>query len=196
VTSYSPITFGSTAPNENPLPVEVVGFAGLQNGNSVVLEWITMSEKDNDYFEVERSIDGVNFVAIGRIEGAGDSSDKLSYSFTDNAPEQGCAYYRLVQVDYDGTRTYAEKIISVNYAASSDISLTVSPNPTRGQFRLSVSGAMGGTAKLLSQSGKVLRVFDVTETTQTIDISDLPSGIYILNYLSDDKAVHERVVKL
>ena len=196
VTSFSPFTFGSTDVNENPLPVEIASFMGRQNGNTVVLEWTTLSEKENDYFEIERSVDGINFVTIGFVQGAGNSTEKLAYSFADNAPERGLVYYRLSQVDYDGTRSFADRLISVVYTTDGNISLTVVPNPTRGQFSVRITGATDGIAKLLTQSGKTVRIVDIRNSAESINISDLPSGIYILQYQTGENVVHERVVKL
>ena len=196
VSSYSPYAFGATNDGVNPLPVELVSFTGRQNGNVVVLEWATLSEKDNDYFEIERSVDGINFVTIGFVQGAGNSTEKLAYSFADNAPERGLVYYRLSQVDYDGTRSFADRLISVVYTTDGNISLTVVPNPTRGQFSVRITGATDGIAKLLTQSGKQIRIVDIRNITESIDISDLPNGIYILQYQSGENVVHERVVKL
>ena len=196
VNSYSPFTFGSTELDVNPLPVEVVDFTGHQDGNAVVLEWTTLSEKDNDYFEIERSIDGENFVTLGRVAGAGNSTAKIDYNFVDNEPVQGRAYYRLSQVDYDGTRSFADRLVSVAYTAGSDISLTIVPNPTRGQFNVRITGATNGVAKLLTQSGKPIRIVDIRNLTESIDISDLPNGIYILQYQTGENVVHERIIKL
>ena len=196
VSSYSPYAFGATNDGVNPLPVELVSYTGRQNGNAVVLEWATLSEKDNDYFEIERSVDGINFVTIGFVQGAGNSTEKLAYCFADNAPERGLVYYRLSQVDYDGTRSFADRLISVVYTTDGNISLTVVPNPTRGQFSVRITGATDGIAKLLTQSGKQIRIVDIRNITESIDISDLPNGIYILQYQSGENVVHERVVKL
>ncbi len=196
VSSYSPFAFGATDDGINALPVELVGYTGRQNGNTVELEWATLSEKDNDFFEIERSTDGINFVTIGFVQGAGNSTEKLAYSFADNAPERGLVYYRLSQVDYDGTRSFADRLISVVYTTDGNISLTVVPNPTRGQFSVRITGAADGIAKLLTQSGKQIRIVDIRNITESIDISDLPNGIYILQYQSGENVVHERVVKL
>lgn len=196
VSSFSPFSFGSTEVTENPLPVEISDFTGRQDGNVVVLEWTTLSEKDNDFFEIERSTDGINFATIGFVQGAGNSAEKLTYSFADNAPENGIAYYRLSQVDYDGTRSYADRLVSVVYAADRDIRLTIVPNPTRGLFNVLIKGASEGVAKLLTQSGMPIRIVEIHLSDELIDISDLPNGIYILQYQTGDNVVHERVVKL
>ena len=198
VTSYSPFTFGtkSTDPAINPLPVTFVAFTGRQEGNTIVLDWATASENDNNYFEIERSIDGVNYVTIGYVDGAGNSSSLLGYQFTDNAPEQGQLYYRLSQVDFDGNREYADKVVAVLYTGSEIENLTIVPNPTDGLFKVRASGSMaGGRIELLSQAGQMVRIVNVDSFDATIDISDLPSGIYILRFVTDTKVLQQKVVK-
>lgn len=198
ITSYSPFTFGAKNPEPdiNPLPVTFAAFTGRQAGNSIVLEWTTLSEKDNDYFEIERSIDGVNYVTVGYVDGAGNSSSLLNYQFTDNAPEQGQLYYRLSQVDFDGTREYADKVVTVYYNGGELGNLVVVPNPTSGLFRVSALGSMaGGRIELLSQSGTVIRIIDISSFDATVDISDLPSGIYVLRFVTDTKVLQQKVVK-
>ena len=199
ITSYSNFTYGAksgTSVTINPLPVTFTAFSGRQEGNSIVLEWATMSEKDNDYFEIERSIDGVNFVTIGYVDGAGDSDRRIDYTFSDNAPESGYCYYRLSQVDFDGTRAYADKVISVQYTGDEVAQLTIVPNPTDGRFRVSATGSMaGGVVQLLSQTGNVVRTVNVDSFDATLDISDLPSGIYLLRFVSDSKILQQKVVK-
>ncbi len=198
VTSYSDFTFGTknTDPDIHPLPVTFIAFSGRQEGNSIVLEWATMSEKENDYFEIERSIDGVNFVTIGYVDGAGDSDRRIDYTFSDNAPESGYCYYRLSQVDFDGTRAYADKVISVQYTGDEVAQLTIVPNPTDGRFRVSATGSMaGGVVQLLSQTGNVVRTVNVDSFDATLDISDLPSGIYVLRFTANNRVLQQKVVK-
>lgn len=198
VRSYSAFTFGATNvdPEINPLPVTFAAFTGRQDGNSVVLEWTTMSENNNDYFEIERSVDGINYVTIGYVSGAGDSNGRIDYSFSDNAPEQGQLYYRLSQVDFDGKRDYADKVVALVYAGDEADWLTVVPNPTHGLFRINVSAGMAdGTVRLMSQSGQVVRIFEIEGYEQSLDISDLPDGVYILQYVSNSKVLQHKVVK-
>ena len=150
----------------------------------------------NDYFEIERSIDGVNFVTVGYVDGAGNSNSLLNYQFADNAPEQGQLYYRLSQVDFDGTREYADKIVAVLYAGDDFGQLTIVPNPTHGLFRINVGRGMAdGTVRLISQSGTVVRMFEINGCEQSLDISDLQDGVYILQYTSNSKVLQHKVVK-
>ncbi len=198
VSSYSAFTFGTTNADEaiHPLPVTFAAFTGRQDGNSIVLEWTTLSEKDNDYFEIERSTDGVNYVAIGFVDGAGNSAGRIDYNFADNSPESGYAYYRLSQVDFDGTREYADRIVTVYYTSGKLRKLVVVPNPTNGLFRVSASGSMaGGRIELLSQSGTVIRIINISSFDATVDICDLPNGIYVLRFVTDTNILQQKVVK-
>lgn len=196
VTSYSPFTFGSTDETENPLPVTFVDFTGKVDGNAILLEWATMSELNNEHFEIERSVDGKNFVIIGYVEGAGVSSERIDYQFIDNTPEYGYQYYRLLQVDYNGVRTYADKIIRVLYQNNEEDRVLVAPNPSDGQFRISVNGNIAnGTVQIMSQNGMVVRELDVDGCESMIDITDLSNGIYFLRYVSNSKVFQQKIVK-
>jgi hypothetical protein len=100
------------------LPVEMVSFSANTNGNSVNLEWITASETNNRGFSVEKSFDGSNFTEVGFVAGKGSSSLMNKYSFTENNAGAPVVYYRLKQVDFDGTASYSETI-KVEFTASS-----------------------------------------------------------------------------
>lgn len=94
-----------TAPN--PVPVELIFFDATLQDQAVELQWATASEINNDYFTIERSIDGQSFEHIAIINGAGNSNEPLFYSYTDHSlPDAYIIYYRLKQTDYDGTTSY------------------------------------------------------------------------------------------
>jgi len=94
------------------LPVELLSFSGKQAGARTQLQWATTSEINNDYFTIERSINGNEFYPIGQVEGAGYSYSRLNYSFEDKNPLAE-NYYRLKQVDFNGELRYS-KTISIN----------------------------------------------------------------------------------
>lgn len=193
VTSYSPFTFGSTVEEEHPLPVTFAAFTGRQDGNSIVLEWATMSEHNNDYFEIERSTDGVNYVTIGYVDGAGNSNSRIDYTFSDNAPEQGRLYYRLSQVDFDGTREYADKVVTMTFA-NNKLAVSIVPNPTSGMFTLQNCGNSGQLV-IMTQNGMVVKEFEVTDFNLQINIGDLANGIYIAKYTTDSESTILKIVK-
>ena len=96
---------------ETPLPVELISFTASLEGSNAILNWITASEINSDYFEIERSLDGINFESISMIDGAGNSNHQLSYSDIDyNVDLLGVSvfYYRLKQTDFDGSYSYSQ----------------------------------------------------------------------------------------
>lgn len=99
------MSFGGTSTlNCTTLPIELISFTGNKENNYNNLFWTTASELNNDYFILERSVDAFEWVEIGRINGAGNSTYTLNYNFKDYNFNFGVNYYRLTQVDYNGQR--------------------------------------------------------------------------------------------
>jgi hypothetical protein len=111
-----------------PLPVELLTFMATDQLKSVKLDWTTASETDNDYFSVERSLDGEFWSEIGQVKGSGTTTSVTAYTFTDHYPVVGYQYYRLRQVDFDGEFEYS-KVILVLRNGDSSFTLDVYPVP-------------------------------------------------------------------
>ncbi len=109
------------------LPVELLSFDATASRNQVDLSWVTGSEKNNDFFTIERTVDGLHFEEIGKVAGQGNSSIQNEYTFTDVRPKSGVSYYRLSQTDYNGESEYFE-VKSVNIQKGEFVS-NVYPNP-------------------------------------------------------------------
>lgn len=118
----------NNAPTLVPLPIELIKFEAYKEKEIVKLKWVTASEKNNDFFTVERTIDGINFEIIAIVRGAGNSSSSLNYSDIDPNPYKGLAYYRLKQTDYDGKFSYSN-LRGVDFISDSPLSFEVIPNP-------------------------------------------------------------------
>ncbi|HEY1038492.1 MAG TPA: hypothetical protein VGF30_03760, partial [Bacteroidia bacterium] len=103
-----PVTGPASIPTGLNLPIQLVYFTaeGLKN-HTVQLKWQTASETNNNYFELQRSTDDLNFTDIARIDGAGNSNTLINYKYIDENPIQGNNYYRLKQVDFDGNFHYS-----------------------------------------------------------------------------------------
>ncbi|MBK6527034.1 MAG: hypothetical protein IPG07_16695 [Crocinitomicaceae bacterium] len=127
VTSFSPFTLSSTS-LANPLPVELISFTGECHNELVEFSWTTASEINSDYFVLESSYDGVNWNLQRQIDAAGNSSAMINYSTQIEANDK---YFRLAQIDFDGT-VHHSSMIGVDCESQSEISLY--PNPTTGQF--------------------------------------------------------------
>jgi hypothetical protein len=96
------------------LPIKMGSFTGFHNGREVELDWTTITEKNNDYFIVQRTVDGIIYENIGTVKGAGTTNERQNYSLVDYRPYDGTSYYRIKQTDYDGAFEYSD-IISVKH---------------------------------------------------------------------------------
>ncbi|MEQ8924545.1 MAG: T9SS type A sorting domain-containing protein [Fulvivirga sp.] len=94
---------GSGLCTESALPIELAYFYAQPSVQIIELNWSTYTEINNDYFSIEKSIDGINYSLLTTVNGAGNSIDQLEYSYTDKKPSFGRSYYRLKQTDFDGT---------------------------------------------------------------------------------------------
>lgn len=130
VTSFSPFTFGSISSAYEPLPVELITFTAKDENKNVALNWSTLSETNNAFFTVEKSLNGIEFIQIAKIDGKGNSNIKNDYSALDTNPINGINYYRLRQTDFDEKSSFS-KIISFNFSEINfkNASITVFPNP-------------------------------------------------------------------
>lgn len=114
-----------------PLPVELTAFtATAESPAAVRLAWATASEKNSQAFEVERSVDGTSFARLGTVAAAGSSSNTRSYGFADaRLPGVALLYYRLQQVNLDGSSSYsAVRAVTLKEAAAG---LALYPNPAQ-----------------------------------------------------------------
>ena len=100
----------ASASTIGPLPIELYDFSAEVNNSSVIVNWTTATEINNDFFTIERSLDGRNWSVLGYVDGAGNSNSMLNYEFIDNMPVNGVSYYRLKQTDYDGKFEYFDPV--------------------------------------------------------------------------------------
>ncbi|MEM9325675.1 MAG: T9SS type A sorting domain-containing protein [Bacteroidota bacterium] len=153
------------------LPVQLVQFNGKRaTDGTVLLQWTTASEKENDGFEVQESLDGSGFAKIGWVNGAGDSQQAIDYAFSHKQSQS--AFYRLRQVDFDGTEEYSS-VVYVD-ALYPPTNLSVFPNPTRGIAEVN----QGSKAMIYSASGQLVRTIDLDRSGGKLHVSDLTPGIY------------------
>ena len=125
-----------TLNNSSSFPVEWLDFVAIPKGKQVHCQWATASETNTAYFEVERSLDGMSFEGVVRTNAAGNSQQVQEYEAFDKKPLLGASYYRIKQVDIDGSFSYSPQ---VNVFFSQESRLSVFPNPTKEQSRLNLS---------------------------------------------------------
>jgi hypothetical protein len=187
-------TAGSSAyaSTSGALPVTYLNFAARATEiGQVRVSWATTNEQNNAYFAVERSSDLVNYTELGRVQGKGITQVRQEYTFIDEAPAPGYNYYRLKQVDTDGTFSYSRAVAVLN-EASLDAALVVYPNPATSAVGLRLKNAVQ-SASLISTQG-VRRVVPVQ--SNSVDVSGLPTGVYLLEVQTTaGQVLRQRLVK-
>ncbi|MGV3539219.1 MAG: T9SS type A sorting domain-containing protein [Rufibacter sp.] len=175
----------------NPLPVSLTRFEGVSRNGAVELIWTTATEINNDRFEIERSLNGTDFVKVGEVKGNGNTTVTIDYAFTDRQAPAGTSYYRLRQVDVDGSTEYS-KVISVKHTAGAGsanaMRVSLYPNPvTNGNVNIRFAELPQGdvNVRLIDMSGRVLHTKTLNGNS-TLDISHLglSQGIYMLSITS------------
>lgn len=199
VDDFSP--FGVGDGSSNTLPVELTSFDAQRSGKNVTVQWETATETNNEVFLVQRSIDGINQETIARISGAGNSNEMLSYSYTDMEAPASELYYRIVQVDFDGTATQYE-YDQVEALSAITKSSNFYPNPLQGadvlkfesnemseEIVVTLVNNMGQevfSKVVLNESGSILNI----ETSEL----DLAPGMYLITAASNESVVSERIL--
>ena len=175
-----PVTFTI---GTQPLPVELTAFAVEAQGQTARLSWSTASEKNSARFEVERSADGRSFGRIGEVAAQGNSTTAVAYSYLDREAAQvaGLVYYRLRQVDQDGTGTYSP----VRTVAFKQLvpAFAVYPNPAQVTTTLDLTRVPAGTFHLtvVDGLGRTVRQLEATGgTMRALDLGDLATGTYLV----------------
>jgi hypothetical protein len=160
-----------------PLPVIFSSFNVAPEGQTVKIDWATAQEINNAYFEVDRSKDLQTWENVAQKEGAGNSKTGKSYTITDFSPQKGTNYYRLTQVDADGTRSMFPRLRSAVLEVNPDIVLY--PNPSDEVVRLSGINE-DANVTIMDMTGALKIEKKVTRNDNTVKISTLAAGTYVL----------------
>lgn len=175
------------------LPVELTAFSGNFNQKAIDLDWSTASEDGNDFFAVERSIDGERFTEIGRITG---HNEPGSYTYRDQAPLNGNNYYRLRQTDFSGAESFSEVIVVAATGVAVE-QVSVYPNPAKGTVSLNFQGEweQGVDVVLFDQSGRQLKVWNRNSgELRNLDLPVLRPGIYQMTATDGQQTITTRLV--
>ena len=170
------------------LPLNLLSFTGSKQNNDALLQWKTANEINVSHFEIQRSNDGQTFTSIGTVAAGGSF-----YSFTDanTFSSRTMAFYRLKSIDTDARFTYSN-IIKLSKQVS--VSLTVFPNPVSDV--LTIAGLkQGGSIRLFTADGKLLKQQTVSAQTVTMDMSKYAKGIYWLQYQYNGETVNQKISK-
>ena len=188
-------------PNDIILPIEIYSFEAECEGSYVSVFWTTASERNNDYFILQHSIDAVNFTDISKISAAGNSIEMTDYSFVDYDAISGNNYYRLVQVDFDGRHSISE-IIEASCSAEKleSPALTVYPSEVSEYVNIILENfyRQDVNIEIYDMLGRL--VFSKTVNVEynyqlTLDVSFLPPAMYNVRANSKDIVLTSKIIK-
>lgn len=188
------------------VPIELLSFTAFPySAKEIKITWATATEENNDYFTIERSIDGISFLPIGTLKGAGNSSTEKKYFFIDSDPVIGISYYRLKQTDYDGKFEIFSPV-SVNFDPKHVDWIFVNPNviSSSDKINLELTNLPPGNdvfVHLYDLNGNVVysRIipFDAKGKgiITTLDLpQNLLSGMYAINVLCGPRVGFKRII--
>jgi uncharacterized repeat protein (TIGR01451 family) len=201
LTTVVPAAALCSAITGGPLPVVLSRFEASPSQADAVLSWTTAQEVNSSYFAIERSLNGQAFTELGTVAAHGTSTVARQYAYREaNAARLGSlAYYRLRQVDLDGTATYSPVRTVAFAAAASAPQLSLYPNPATDQLHVALTGlaAPGATLTVYSVLGQALRTTQLGTTGQAdVALAGLPTGTYVLRLaLPDGSTKHAPFAK-
>jgi hypothetical protein len=205
VNNFGPFTLASVTA-QNPLPVYLIDFSATPQGNDVLLEWVTSSEINNDRFEIlssDNSSGANNFEEISQVKGSGNSTSIHRYSYLDQRPaKKGTYYYRLRQVDFDGSQMLSN-IVAVNFRNGKSLNLVgIIPNPFTDRTSVQIYSSERGvlSARITDVFGREIsaKEFAIDKGMFSFDPEEsarLSSGIYFVELILNDERIVSRLVK-
>ena len=177
------------------LPVNLLNFSGYKNGSRNVLRWTTANEQNNMGFEVQRSLDGVNYAAIGFVNSlapGGTSTIQLNYAFDDNNPVGKKQYYRLKQTDFDGGNKLSN-VVRITGDKQDILGIGgLFPNPASTVVNVIIDAPAKDKVTILvsDMNGKKVKQqlanVDIGSNTVAVDIASLASGSYLVKLLCQE----------
>lgn len=187
-TSFSPFAVSML----DALPVRWLSFSGKNESQNNYIYWTVSDQVNNEYFEVQASADGANFLAIGRVRGALNANGVLEYFFIHKNVKSSLMYYRIKQVDMDGRFTYSPVLRVAKGSMGTDL-VKLSPNPVINQANLSVTSTIAEDIVIRISNSTGLPVYCQKFQLQKgynsfgIDFDNQPPGVYFLEFLNELK---------
>lgn len=186
----------------NPLPVELLSFKPIKNQNNVDVTWATASEINADYFSVYHSTNGIDFEEIAQIPAAGNSTNVINYSFVHENPSNGFNYYRIRNVDFDGSsETFDIKSVQFNNEHAEVLNANVYPNPVASQLNIDFTAVTEGkyTLRIFEITGQLVYTSGIMApegyNSTTINVDVFVPGKYIIQIITPEQQVITKTFK-
>ena len=175
------------------LPVHFTYFKAKVSGTAVLLQWETTSEQDADRFEIERSEDGVHFQYLGRVASTGAINVQTTYNYTDNSPLTDDNYYRLKQVDNNGSFVYTP-VRMVSLSTLKNVTIAVYPQPAKEKVTIKLPAELDQknvVVNIINSAGglekQLLGMSIRNDNAIVLTVGQLANGVYFINVHSGNK---------
>ncbi len=196
--SYTETVIGSQLePCSNAMPIRLFSFNTVTENDKVNVNWVTATEENNDYFVIEWSTNGIDFVELDEVNSCGNNGEKVEYSYAHTNPVNGYNYYRLVQYDKDG-RSEIFDVVSVLFEQKENTKMYINPNIVCSNLKIEFSTpVVNGKLYIYDTQGKLFKSTALSRGIDFInfDVSSLPTGQYVVEYLNNSKVITERFLK-
>ncbi len=196
---------GFSYPNLTVLPVKMESFTAMldKDGKKVQLNWVTTNEINVNHFVVERSLDGTHFTNTGMVFSAGNSSQRVNYSFPDGiiSVQANMIYYRLCTVDIDGRMQYSDvRIIRLTKQSNNDLSIFTYPNPVASELRITIPTSWQNkqvSYEIFNVRGQLSKriVEKASSQTEAVNVSNLTDGMYVVKVSCEGQSVIQKIIK-
>lgn len=194
VSSFSPFTLGSINKNTDPLPITLTNFSVECMNNGPLIQWTTLSELNNNYFEIEQSVDAIHWNTFYRTPGAGNSTTEKNYTYIGEYTLNTDYFYRLKSVDFDGTFYYSP-LVFIKSCSDKYTEFTLYPTPSKGIINLGYSGKIDNIEKMEIYNLLGEKIFSKSGFSNTIDLSNQPNGsYYIVAYYGNNKIIEKFMI--
>jgi hypothetical protein len=174
--------------NPGPMPVEFISVNCITGINSMILNWATASETNNDFFIIERSDNSIDFYTIGMVNGAGNSNEVIEYNYSDNEPLYGTSFYRIKQTDFDGQYSYSA-IVSFYFQNFTDEILIRSENGFL-TINMNSENECDAALSIFEISGKQVlnESYKINKGQNQLNINNtnLSGSIYLIHLMKSD----------
>ncbi|MFP4664966.1 MAG: T9SS type A sorting domain-containing protein [Bacteroidales bacterium] len=198
-TNCDPEVYNFPVKTETELPVELISFEGSCKNGKAELKWTSAQEYYNDYYLLEKSADMKTFNTVERIEGKGFCQNMSNYSYTDNKYNPSEKYYRLSQVDFDGSCEVLESIsLNCEDAESTESYIRISENPFSHHLKFELINISPDRLSIHIYDKHGNELYQETKgsgTNHQLNLGHLSPGMYVLQVLADEQMIVRKIIK-
>ncbi len=195
---------GFDYPDMAVMPITLQSFTTTLNNNNLVnINWTTATQSNVSHFVVQRSIDGKNFNEAGLVFSNGNSTTAINYSLTDDisSVKANLIFYRLCTVDLDGRLQYSDiRTVRISNTEASKISIITYPNPSSNELRVTIPSTWQDKKviyEMYNVYGQLSKRVEEgnSSQTETLNVSKLPTGMYIMKVICEGQSFIQKVIK-